>query len=159
MAIKSFSVFLEGSEQKPKGPRGRPKKDRSNEAPKVKGVRGRPKGTNKDDNEPEGTQPVFAFVVLTDTGSNRFFLNKAKNAFIKYNPKDVYAVKLGTAAELEGKSKGQLKPAKDKILNALPQEIGKYDIYEDDIAVMDQFELQGAPAALYGSDHSMEDEG
>ena len=50
MAVKSFSVFLQEEAAIPKK-KGRPKKDRSNEVPKVAGKRGRPAGKEKDEVE------------------------------------------------------------------------------------------------------------
>jgi len=122
--------------------------------------RGRKKAseTDDDDDKGEGTQEVFGFVVLTDNASERFFLNKTKTKFVKYNKADVFTVKLGTANKLEKINKGELNKLKQKVLGQIPDQIGKYDKYEDDIEVLTTFELAGAPAALYGSDGSMDDE-
>lgn len=124
---------------------GAPKKDKDSDA---------------DDDRNEGKQPVFAFCVLQDTGSNRFFLNKAKTKFIKYDAKDVWAVQLGSAKELEGKNKGEIKSLCKAHFQKLVDrngEIAGEDAYEKDIEIVDQFALQGAPAAMYGSDESMDD--
>jgi hypothetical protein len=116
--------------------------------------RGRPKATDDDDdNRKEGISEVYAFVVLTDTADNRFFLNKEKTKFQRFNPKDVYSVLLGQAKDFD-----RLTPThRNKILSTIPQEIGKYDKYEDDITVMDTYELEGAPASWQGSDESNSD--
>jgi len=91
----------------------------------------------------EGTKEVYAFVIYTDSKDNRFFLNKNKRAFTKFDPKDVFSVSLGQA-----KNAKKLTPQERmKILKQIPDHIGKIDKFEDDVAVMDQFELEGAPAS------------
>lgn len=113
----------------------------------------KPKGFRKYVTEEKEGKDVHAFVVYEDTRGERFVLHHDKTKFIPVSQiKDAFNVIVGHSTSFRKMSDEQ----KKKIFRMIPNTIGKLDKYEDDITVLDEFQLKVGSAVHYTQSEDVE---